>query len=79
MKDIQLVKTPQVNAVISHYLSEKDKAIAELDVVLNRPVGVGGHNTLVEDTLEIFEKLEKASNMIEFLSKVVVDKQVNLN
>ena len=40
------IKTHILEAVMSHYTAEKDKALANIKIHLNNPVGVGEHPKL---------------------------------
>lgn len=74
MEELKVAPTPTIKALISHYQSVKDRVISDLELYLNRPVGVGGHNTVFDETKELFEKFEKANSMLTLLNKVVSDK-----
>jgi hypothetical protein len=72
MEDIKIQLNNTVKAVSSHFQAQKDKAIADLEIYLNRPVGVGGHSNVLEDTIKIFESLEHANSMIEMIDSMTM-------
>lgn len=72
MEDIKIQLNNTVKAVSSHFQAQKDRAIADLEIYLNRPVGVGGHSSILEDTIEIFESLEHANSMIEMIDSMTL-------
>jgi hypothetical protein len=78
MEDIKIVFNTSVKAVLSHFQAQKDMAISDLEIYLNRPVGIGEHINVTADIITIFERLEKASSMLEMLSKIVVN-NTNVN
>lgn len=76
MEDIKFMMNNQTRAIYSHYVSLKDRSIADLETYLNRPVGVGGHNTITEEIILSLESLEKANSMIYLLDKMIVSPNV---
>ena len=76
MEDIKIQLNNTVKAVISHFQYQKDKAIADLEIYLNRPVGVGDHSNILEDTIRIFEDLEHANSMLKMIDAMTVGSEV---
>lgn len=72
MEDIKINLNTSVKAVISNFQAQKDMAISDLEIYLNRPVGIGEHVNVTADIITIFERLEKANSMLEMLNKMVV-------
>jgi hypothetical protein len=72
MEDIKIQLNNSVKAVSSHFQAEKDRAIADLEIYLNRPVGVGDHSSVLDDTIKIFEKLEHAKSMLEMINSMTL-------
>ena len=66
-----------LEAVMSHYTAERDKALANIKIHLNNPVGVGEHPKIVEDVIELVHKASEAQDAIEMLSTIVNDEQKN--
>jgi methylaspartate ammonia-lyase len=60
-----------LNASLSHYRAERDKAIAELDIYLNRPVGVGEHASVVDEVIKLFKILSDAESAITTIESIV--------
>ena len=71
--------TPTVKAALSHFQAQKDKALSDLEIYLNRPVGVGGHVTTTEDIIKLFEDLEKADTMIKSISSIIITEEPKTN
>lgn len=62
----------QIRAVKSHYQAKKDKAIADLEIYLNRPVGVGEHNSITEEVIKILEDLEHSNSMMNMIEGMIL-------
>lgn len=77
MEELKVAPTQIMKALISNYQADKDRALSDLELYLNRPVGVGSHNTVFEDTKKIFETLEHADSMIEFLKNSISEENPN--
>ena len=66
-----------LEAVMSHYTAERDKALANIKIHLNNPVGVGEHPKIVEDVIELVHKASEAKDAIEMLHNVVNNEKDN--
>jgi hypothetical protein len=75
MEDIKVNLTPQMKAAVSHFQAQKDKAVADLEIYLNRPVGVGSHAVITNDTIKLLEELEHANSMLELLGSIIVKEE----
>jgi hypothetical protein len=78
MEDIKINLNTSVKAVISNFQAQRDMAVSDLEIYLNRPVGIGEHVNVTADIITIFERLEKANSMLEMLNKMVVN-NTNVN
>jgi hypothetical protein len=78
MEDIKINLNTSVKAVISNFQAQRDIAVSDLEIYLNRPVGIGEHVNVTADIITIFERLEKANSMLEMLNKMVVN-NTNVN
>lgn len=78
MEDIKINLNTSVKAVISTFQAQRDIAVSDLEIYLNRPVGIGEHVNVTADIITIFERLEKANSMLEMLNKMVVN-NTNVN
>ena len=47
-----------------------------MEIYLNRPVGVGDHSNILEDTIKIFENLEHANSMLQMIDAMTVGSEV---
>lgn len=64
-----------LQAALSHYIAKRDKAIAELDVYINRPVGVGEHANVVNEVITLFSDLEQSESIIATIRNIVNSQQ----
>jgi hypothetical protein len=60
-----------IKAALSHYTAEKDKAIAELDIYLNKGVGVGEHAKVTDEVIALFKKLDESQGVIETITEII--------
>lgn len=68
--------TPLLQAALSHYRAKRDKHLAELDIYLNKPVGVGEHATVVDEVIKLFAELDNADSVIETIEGIIYANQV---
>ena len=66
-----------LEAVMSHYTAERDKALANNKIHINTPVGVGEHPKIVEDVIELVHKASEAQDALEMLSTIVNNEKEN--
>lgn len=66
--------SPLITASLSHYNAEKDKALAELDIYLNRPAGTGQAN-ITNEVISLFKKLNDAQSVIELIQGIIAENQ----
>lgn len=71
--EFKIMRTAQVQAVMSHFKAERDKAMSEIEIYLNRPVGVGDHASITEEIISLMKKVKESQEMIEFSEKIVVE------
>jgi len=65
------IKTHILEAVMSHDTAERDKALANIKIHLNKPLGVGEHAKIVEDVLELVHKASEAQDAMGMLTSIV--------
>lgn len=68
--------TPLLQAALSHYRAKRDKNLAELDIYLNKPVGVGEHATVVDEVIKLFAELDNADSVIKTIEGIIYANQV---
>jgi len=73
MEDIKIGLNTSTKAVMSHFQAQRDMAVSDLEIYLNRPVGIGEHINVTSDIIILFERLEKATSMLEMLNKMIVN------
>ena len=59
-----------LQAVESHFIAKKTKAIANLNNYLQHPAAIGEHPDLVEETVKLFEDVAHADGLLETIKKV---------
>ena len=59
-----------LKATLSHFVAMRDKAVANLNNVLNNSAGVGEHVDLVGEVITLVEELERANSCIVLLSSL---------
>ena len=64
-------------AVKGHYTAERDKAIANIRIHVENPVGVGEHPKIVEDVIDLVHKASEAKDAIEMLHTIVNNEKDN--
>ena len=64
------MKSYILEAVHSHYTAERDKALANIKIHINNPVGVGEHPKIVEDVIELVHKASEAQDAINTLQQI---------
>ena len=67
--------SPLIQAALSHYIAKRDKCLAELDIYLNKPVGVGEHATITEEVIKLFAELDNAESIISTIQDVISSNQ----
>ena len=67
-----------ITASLSHYVAEKEKTLAELEVCLNRPVALEQGN-IVDKVILLFKKLNDVQGTIELITGIIEEnKKQNL-
>ena len=56
-------------AVRSHYEGERSKFLYQLDLAFQKPVAIGEHPKIVEDTVVLIKQLAEAEEALETLDK----------
>ena len=70
-----MATTPLVQAALSYYIAKRDFCLAELDIYLNRPVGVGEHATVSQEVIRLFADLDNAESVIRTIRDVISGNQ----
>jgi len=66
-----------LEAVMSHYTAERDKALANIKIHINNPMGVGEHPKIVEDVIELVHKVSEAQDALDVVATIVNNEQDN--
>ena len=59
-----------LKAALSHFVAMRDKAVANLNNVLNNSAGVGEHVDLVGEVVALVEEIERANGCVALLSNM---------
>jgi len=62
--------TPLLQATLSHYQAQRDRCLAELDIVLNKAVGTGNGGN-VDSAISLFKELSDADNVIATIQNII--------
>ena len=64
---------PLQTAAVAHFEAMRTRALANLQVCLSNPVGVGSHTDIVDDVVDLINEIANAEAGLEILSRVVED------
>ena len=59
-----------LKAALSHFVAMRDRAVANLNNLLQNPAGVGEHVDLVGEVINLVEELERANSCVALLSSM---------
>lgn len=62
---------PLQTAAVAHFEAQRTRALANLQVYLTNPVGVGEHSDIVAEVVSMVETITHAEGCLEVLSRVV--------
>lgn len=68
-----------IQASISHYVAKRDRALAELEIYLTKPAGVGEHPKVTDEVIKLFEELNHANGVLDTINDVVENSIVLTN
>ena len=57
-----------LKAALSHFVALRDKAVANLNNVLNNSAGVGEHVDLVGEVINLVEEIERSNSCVALLN-----------
>lgn len=63
-----------LKAALSHFIAERDCALANLNAYLNGSVGIGEHPDLASEVVKLIEKSEHANSCINLINSLGSDK-----
>ena len=75
MTNTKINTTPLLQAALSTYQAKRDRSLAELDIYLNKSVGVGEHATVVDEVIKLFSELDNADSVIATIENVIMANQ----
>ena len=63
-----------VTALQSHFKAKRDQAVAHLSVYINNPVGVGDHQNLLKECVDLVDQISAAEDNMRVVQKLFVRK-----
>jgi len=63
-----------LKAALSHFIAERDSALANLNAYLSGPVGIGEHPDLSAEVVKLIEKTEHANSCINLINNLGPEK-----
>ena len=63
------MKEKLLEALVSHYIAQKDEALAVIDLYLNNSVGIGDHSNILDELKQWTTKLSEAQENLMVLKK----------
>ena len=63
-----------ITALQSHFKAKRDQAVAHLSIFVNNPVGVGDHQNLLKECVDLVEQIASAEENIRVIQKLFVRK-----
>jgi hypothetical protein len=68
-QDTQQQLPPLFNATLAQLSADRENALAVLEMLFNRSVGIGDHTNIVEEITKTAKKLADATGTIQVLSQ----------
>ena len=62
-----------LKAALSHFIAERDRAVANLNNLLQNPAGVGEHIDLVGEVVTLVRQAESANSCVALLNSMTSD------
>ena len=63
-----------IAAMQSHFRAKRDQAVAHLSIYVNNPVGVGDHQNLLKECVDLVEQVASAEENLRVVQKLFVRK-----
>lgn len=63
-----------ITALQSHFKAKRDQAVAHLSIFVNNPVGVGDHQNLLKECVDLVEQIAAAEENMRVVQKLFVRK-----
>jgi len=64
------MKDLYIQSIFNQYLGKRDEALADLNVYLDNPVGIGGQPNIGEEIRRKIEEVDKYTSLIETMKGV---------
>ena len=59
-----------LKAALSHFVAARDRAVANLNNLLQNPAGIGEHVDLVGEVISLVEEVDRANSCVAMLSSM---------
>jgi len=59
-----------LKAALSHFVAVRDRAVANLNNLLQNPAGVGEHVDLVAEVITLVEEVDRANSCVALLTNM---------
>lgn len=63
-----------IAALQSHFKAKRDQAVAHLSIYVNNPVGVGDHQNILKECVDLVEQIAAAEENMRVVQKLFVRK-----
>jgi len=63
-----------IAALQSHFKAKRDQAVAHLSIFVNNPVGVGDHQNMLKECVDLVEQIAAAEENMRVVQKLFVRK-----
>jgi hypothetical protein len=63
-----------IAALQSHFKAKRDQAVAHLSIYVNNPVGVGDHQNILKECVDLVEQVAAAEENMRVVQKLFVRK-----
>tara|TARA_R100001079_G_C4418882_1_gene138810 strand:- start:282 stop:488 length:207 start_codon:yes stop_codon:yes gene_type:complete len=59
-----------LKAALSHFVAQRDRAVANLNNLLQHPAGIGEHADVVREVIILIEEVERATSCVTLLTSM---------
>ena len=63
-----------ITALQSHFKAKRDQAVAHLSIFVNNPIGVGDHQNVLKECVDLVEQIAAAEENLHVVQKLFVRK-----
>tara|TARA_Y100000593_G_C4289470_1_gene327453 strand:+ start:922 stop:1128 length:207 start_codon:yes stop_codon:yes gene_type:complete len=59
-----------LKAALSHFVAQRDRAVANLNNLLQNPAGIGEHTDVVREVIILIEEVERSTSCVTLLTSM---------